>query len=722
MMTKSSNIFKELIYIVLFLSFSIPPQYAKAQTYQQDTARINNFLKSAQSKRFSDTTTALLECHQALDLARKHNDNNWLYQTYHRLASIYKVNNQAKKAHAYFIESLTIAPYLPDTIKKNIYSKAGNSFMAIGDVPKAYENYNKNYELGLATNNTGIRQLSNLELGVFYKEINDYEKATQFLIKSIELSVQMNNSNEICNSYRRLAAVYLRTKNYDLALQNSEKSVSYVDKIDTASLPRQYVYLSYGIVLKECGQVDKAIQIFNKALDLCRAIGDRTGQIDLLIALGDTYNKLNNLEKAAIYYKQCTAFMADMADIELMSFQNSLGSICIKKGEYDTAIFYLNHSLILSKKYEKRQLTENNLKQLSEVFDKKGDALQSLFYLKKSVVLQDSIFSEENTKRIAEAQFKYNLVKSEEQVKAIQLRQGYTIAVSGLIVFVLLAGFLIYFVRTKDEKNKLLMDKNKEIKDKNRQLEESNELLVQFAYASAHDLKEPLRNIHSFTNLIEKKYIRNLPSEANEYMGFITTGVQRMEHLLKALLEFSSVLSMDKQENKNNDLIKILNTVFDKSENLIQLKNATINFPSSFPKIFMSSLHLEKVLNNVLNNALKFSENPVKIDINYQFKNDDLIVSIKDNGIGMDASYGDKIFKLFQKLNRTKDKESVGLGLTMCKNILDKYSCKIWFDSIINEGTTFYISFPKNMVSEIPMDKLHFSHAGTKEVYSLLAS
>jgi tetratricopeptide (TPR) repeat protein len=138
--------------------------------------------------------------------------------------------------------------------------------MAIGNVAKAHAYYLKNYDLGETTKNAEIQQISYLELGVFYKEINDYEKATQHLIKSVELSIDMNNPNEICNSYRRLSAVYLRTKNYELALQNSEKSISYVDKIDNNTLPRQYAYLSYGNVLKECGQFEKAIDIFNFCL------------------------------------------------------------------------------------------------------------------------------------------------------------------------------------------------------------------------------------------------------------------------------------------------------------------------------------------------------------------------------------------------------------------------------------------------------------------------
>jgi signal transduction histidine kinase len=702
----NASFFNILKVVVLFFTLLTPPQYLVAQSYKTDTTRINNLLISAQKKRFLDTSTALADCHQAMLLAQQNSDYYWMYRAYYGVANIYRINNKVKESNAYFIKPIDFIDRLADTIKKNVYSKVGSSYMAMGDIFKAHEYYLKNYELGLRTKNISIKQISNLELGVFYKEINDYEKATQYLIQSIELSLQMNNPNEICNSYRRLAAVYLRTKNYDLALKNSEKSISYVDRIDSINLPKHYVYLSYGNVLKECQQFEKAIGIFKTALDLSEELGDKTGQIDVLLSLGDTYNTLNDLDKAAFYYKQCTALMPSMADIGLMSFQNSLGSIYIKRAEYDSAIFYLKQSLVLSEKYGKKQLVQNNYAQLADAFDKKGDASQSLFHLKKSVKLQDSIFSEENTKRIAEAQFKYNLVKSEEQVKAMKLRQGYTLGVSGLIVFVLSVGFFLYFLSAKEDKNKLLVDKNKEIQDKNRQLEESNEVLLQFAHASAHDLKEPLRNIHSFTNLIQKKYMKDLPSEANEYMEYVTGGVKKMERLLGALLEFSSVLSADKTGVKNNDLIKILDNVFAQSQDLIEAKNAFITYPSTFPKIFMSASNLEKILFNIINNALKFSENDAKIEINFEMKSDELVLSVKDQGIGIEASYGNKIFKLFQKLDRITDKESVGLGLAMCKNILDKYSGRIWFESVMNEGTTFYIAFPKSMITDVPSTNL----------------
>jgi light-regulated signal transduction histidine kinase (bacteriophytochrome) len=106
-----------------------------------------------------------------------------------------------------------------------------------------------------------------------------------------------------------------------------------------------------------------------------------------------------------------------------------------------------------------------------------------------------------------------------------------------------------------------------------------------------------------------------------------------------------------------------------------------------------------------VNNALKYSKTNTEIEIDYRITTTELLLSIKDNGIGMDKTYSDKIFKLFQRLDRVTHKESVGIGLTICKNIVDKYTGRLWFDSVVNEGTTFYIAFPKSMISDVPTAK-----------------
>jgi signal transduction histidine kinase len=684
----------------------------KVQTYQQDTATINRLLISAKKKRFSDSTTALKECREALVLSQKHNDAENIYRCYHRLARIHEVNNQEKKAHPYFLAELSVENKVSDKTKHHIYSEVAQSYMFFGDNRMAYEYLIKLYQLGESTNNIDILQQGCLFLGKFYLQVNDFEKATEYLVRSVDLSVQINDPDEICDSYRILSGVYVKSKNYDLAIKCSEKSILYVDKIDNYTFARYFVYTSHGGTLAECGKVGEAIKTLNKSVELCKEVDDKSALAATYVLMADTYSKINKLDSAEHYFSKCMLLTSAMSETDMMNYQLSYGQLLSKKGEYGASISLFKKSIAIATKFDVKLKLQQNYAHISDAYERIGNKDLSLFFVKKALTLRDSIYSEENTRRTAEAQFKYDLAHSEEQLKVLENRQTYTI-VGGLFILLCFAvAFLSYFLRSKNEKNRLLVEQTEVLKEKthiidnkNRQLEESNEVLRQFAFASAHDLKEPLRSINSFTNILQKRYMKDAPPEAHEYMGFVTSGVRRMESLLNALLEFSSVLTDENVPHQNNEILLILNDIFQRCDSLIQEKKAVIKGPSVFPTISMNEAHLKQILFNLVHNALKFSKTEAKIAIDYSINDDEFILSVKDAGIGMDASYGDKIFKLFQRLDRVTHKESAGIGLSISKNIMDKYEGRIWFDSVINEGTTFYLVFPKSMISKIPVAK-----------------
>jgi signal transduction histidine kinase len=697
---------KLLSNIFLFCILLMAPQYLQAQNPSSDLEKIKQLIASADDKRFSDVATAVREAKEALALAQKNNLSYWIYKTNNCLANIYDATSQDSIAHIYFVAELSVEKNLHDTLKKTLYSQVGLSYMYVGKLDKAHEYFMKLHQLGVTTKDKATQQLSYKQLGVFYREVNDFENATQYFIKSVALAVDLDDADEICESYRFLTALYLKSKNYDLALDCAEKCMTYIDKLKGKKLPKYLVYITYGNTLKDCKKYEKAIVAYEKAEILCKAISDKTTLSRVYIGLTTTYTKMDSLAKAEYYANQCATLNTVMTKFDVMYYEHSAGNLYLKKGDFAKAIAHFKGSIGLAEKFKNKVLLQSNYAKISDAYEKNNESNQSLLFLKKSVAIQDSIFSEENTKRIADAQFKYNLAKSEEQVKTMQQRQIYTMGVSVFVVLFLLLAFLAYFSSAKNEKNKMLLEKNQEIKGKNRQLEESNEILRQFAYASAHDLKEPLRSINSFVNILQKKYMKDVPVEAHEYMGFVTTGVRRMESLLNALLEFSSVLTDDNIASKKNDVPTILKDVFYHYENIINEKKAVIRYPSVFPQIFMSETHLKQILFNLINNALKYSKEEAKIEIGFDNRMDELIIFVKDEGIGMEKSYSDKIFKLFQRLDKTSHKESAGIGLTICKNIVDKYTGRLWFESVMNEGTTFFIAFPKSMISDMPSSSI----------------
>jgi light-regulated signal transduction histidine kinase (bacteriophytochrome) len=297
---------------------------------------------------------------------------------------------------------------------------------------------------------------------------------------------------------------------------------------------------------------------------------------------------------------------------------------------------------------------------------------------------------------MAEMEFRFDLEKGENEIQQLKLRESRFTMMGGAILSVVAVGFLLFIVLMRGANNKNLKLKNLAIRQQNQKLEESNEVLRQFAYASAHDLKEPLRNIGSFVSLLQRRFTKDLPEEAQEYMGFVTTGVRRMNSLLEDLLEYSTLITDKQPEKEMIDLKDIVTIVSSNLQNTIESKHAEIRLGDKLPQIEMNRLHLTQLFQNLISNSLKFvHDKPPLVLINGQSKNGEVTISVKDNGIGIKQEYSAKVFQLFHRLNKTNQQfEGTGIGLTICKNIVEKYNGRIWFESDEANGTTFFIAFP----------------------------
>ncbi len=265
------------------------------------------------------------------------------------------------------------------------------------------------------------------------------------------------------------------------------------------------------------------------------------------------------------------------------------------------------------------------------------------------------------------------------------------LGLSALIVFSLLRFF---YLRQRRHQQSIEL-RNAELEAQIQKLQESNDILRQFAYTSAHDLKEPLRNISGFVGVIQRRYAKLLPEEAQEFMGYITGGVSRMNNLLSDLLQYSTIqMEKHQTETESVDIEKVITDVKDNLQMAIVEKNATVQCLGAFPKVEMSYLHTTQLFQNLISNSLKFVTQTPIVQIGSQQTDKEVIITVQDNGIGMKQEHNNKVFQLFQRL-RAGNEEGNGVGLTICKNIVEKYNGKIWFESIEGHGTCFFISLPK---------------------------
>ena len=232
-----------------------------------------------------------------------------------------------------------------------------------------------------------------------------------------------------------------------------------------------------------------------------------------------------------------------------------------------------------------------------------------------------------------------------------------------------------------------------EIKETIKKLELSNEDLQSFAYVISHDLKEPLRMVSSFTQLLKKRYEGKFDEEADEFIGFIVEGSERMESLLDDLLNYSRITSAaDKYQEI--DLNTIIEECMFNLKIAIDEKNVEITC-DSLPTVIVNRTQMIHVFQNLLANAIKFSgKKTPKIHISSRRDGDKWIISVSDNGIGIDSQYHKRIFKVFQRLHKRSEYEGTGMGLFITKKIVERHNGYIWVESEPGNGSTFYFSLP----------------------------
>lgn len=222
-------------------------------------------------------------------------------------------------------------------------------------------------------------------------------------------------------------------------------------------------------------------------------------------------------------------------------------------------------------------------------------------------------------------------------------------------------------------------------------LKRSNEELEQFAYVASHDLQEPLRMVSSYTQLLERRYKDKLDSDAKDFIYYAVDGANRMQRLINDLLEYSRITTRGKPFIKV-DLSPVLGQAIANLHSKIQETNALI-VNNALPFALGDESQLIRVFQNLIENAIKFkSDEAPKINIKAACEGDQLIISVNDNGIGIDMQYRKKVFEIFQRLNSSTDYPGTGIGLAVCKRIIERHGGKIWLESGLGKGTTFYFT------------------------------
>ncbi len=269
-------------------------------------------------------------------------------------------------------------------------------------------------------------------------------------------------------------------------------------------------------------------------------------------------------------------------------------------------------------------------------------------------------------------------------------------AIIGIIIVGILYLWLKMSLSEKQRKHLAVMvaEKTMELKQNVQELKRSNKKLEEFAFIASHDLKEPLRTVASYVQLLEYRYKAQLDENALEYISFAVKGVKRMQTLIDDLLRFS-VLDRGAHNPHTVDLNKTLDNVLDELSDFVDIHNAEIRH-AYLPKIIADPQYMRQLFQNLINNAIKFNKSAVPIvEVNYEERAKDWLFMVRDNGIGIEQVYIDKVFVMFQQLHSIDKFSGTGIGLTICKRIVEKHDGEIWIESLPQKGTTVFFTIKK---------------------------
>ncbi|MDP4224478.1 MAG: PAS domain S-box protein, partial [Bacteroidota bacterium] len=231
----------------------------------------------------------------------------------------------------------------------------------------------------------------------------------------------------------------------------------------------------------------------------------------------------------------------------------------------------------------------------------------------------------------------------------------------------------------------------------NEELLRSNKELEQFAYVASHDLQEPLRMISSFTQLLAQRYKDRLDNDAKDFIQFAVDGAARMQGLINDLLAYSRVQTRGKQFSVV-DMHDVLGQVMNNLQLMIQESDALI-VNDDLPEVFGDEGQIVQLMQNLIVNGLKFCKTAPRIHISSKEEKEYFLFSVKDNGIGIEPQYFEKIFQIFQRLHPKDKYGGTGIGLAICKRIVNRHGGRIWVESKIGKGSVFYFTILKRQTT-----------------------
>ncbi len=480
-------------------------------------------------------------------------------------------------------------------------------------------------------------------------------------LKQLESRPQLNDREQgFLASYYYNVSLLLANSELNIPIEDYlEKAIKIYEKIDSGfKLSKSYVL--YAGILERTKEFDKAISLLFKALQIDKKAND-TYSIALTTAnLGILHLRIDKYEEAMGYLQDSLVYYTTNAmQYETGMVKVALGETYFAMGKKYRAIEELLESEEIFRQLDNKSETSNVQRLLAVYLEKTEYDRDALYYQKLYTESLKYFFDIEKTNSLTRAKKEFENEQKEKEAA-------------------------------------LLKDKNAEIERYVHRLEISNNELKQFAHVASHDLREPLRMITSYMGLMRKSLNGNITEQQSEFIAYAVDGAKRMELLIVDLLRLAKV-----DANARIERVKLQNVVEEIRLNLdvlLKEKHASILF-ADLPEINADRTQMLQLFQNIIGNGIKYNENErptVKVKCITRASEVEFVIA--DNGIGIPEAYREKVFQIFQRIATTQKYSGSGIGLTICKKIVDSMDGKISIENNPGGGSIFRITLPAKVV------------------------
>ncbi len=512
------------------------------------------------------------------------------------------------------------------------------------------------------------------DLGMALFKAGKFKEAKKYYAEGQELSRQEGDIQMLIKFKTRLAAIQI-TKG------NMQQAIDYLFEVLEQDAPEfsseaynnlSYIYRSQGDYEKANFYLEKAL-ITNKEKKFLKQIGFNYFNAGLIFFDQEFYKEA--LQEFNNSYVQ--ARRHSFPYVEALSLMQS-GRLFSEVDYFKEARRFFTECLLITERLGYHFLTTSAMFHLSETYTISGEYEQALR------------LSKEVEQMAEDASFGQIRLKALGQTQAILKLQGKHKESNKYLEKITEAHSSILSEET-DEVKKLLMQKEKELQfliAKNRAMRQQNDDMRQYMHVLAHDIKEPLRSIGGFTDLLKRNYTDDLDNKAQEYMKFIMGSTQQMDDILTDLLKY---ISLESSKVSTFDVMDALNMSKQAIELKIKDAKAKIVVANPLPTITGIKHQVVELFTHLLDNAIKFrSKKRPTITLTYELQGEKHLFALEDNGIGIADDYHEIIFRIFNRLE--KNMPGTGIGLAMAKKIVQFHGGKIWVDSEPGKGSTFYFT------------------------------